>query len=509
MLNVAQQRMAKYRAAPKATIRSAPAPVGGWNTRDALDAMDPQDAVTLDNFFPTTGSVDLRKGSEEHASGVGAGDVETLMEYHAGGTRQLLAAGGGAIYNATSSGAATSIDSGYGSNRWQWVNFNGQLHAVNGADDPIMWNGSSVTTPSWSGSGLTVSTLDGIHVFKNRIFMWDSSTQDYWYAAIDSVTGTLTKFPLSRVGTFGGNLVAMQTWTLDAGDGVDDLAVFFMSSGEAIVYQGTDPGDADAWALVGIYRIAPLLGIRCAQKLAGDIICATKEDYLAFARVFKRDRTGADETKIAGAAKAAADAYASNFGWQVVHYPKGNMLIVNVPVQASSEYHQHVLNTLTGAWCRFTGMNARCWCVFNDNLYYGGGDGKVYRADVNYDDDGEVIEAEGQTAWNNFRSLQDKVITAVRPIMSADGTLNLSLGTQFDFKDIALPQETSSASEGSPWDTSEWDVAEWSPEATIRDGWHGASGRGHAVSMRMRVASKGQAIRWFRTDYLVKPGGNL
>ena len=47
---------------PRSVSASFPAPVGGWNARDPLAAMDPADAVKLVNFIPNTTSVTLRQG---------------------------------------------------------------------------------------------------------------------------------------------------------------------------------------------------------------------------------------------------------------------------------------------------------------------------------------------------------------------------------------------------------------------------------------------------------------
>ena len=47
--------------------QSFPAPVGGWNARDALAEMKPTDAIYLDNWFPRTSYVEIRGGSSDHA----------------------------------------------------------------------------------------------------------------------------------------------------------------------------------------------------------------------------------------------------------------------------------------------------------------------------------------------------------------------------------------------------------------------------------------------------------
>ena len=72
---------------------SVPAPIGGLNSRDSVDNMQPLDAITLTNMFPTVGKITLRDGYSSFCTGVGSGDVETLVEHNAGDNRQLLAVG--------------------------------------------------------------------------------------------------------------------------------------------------------------------------------------------------------------------------------------------------------------------------------------------------------------------------------------------------------------------------------------------------------------------------------
>src|SRR5690606_29423840 len=86
---------------PVARGSTIPAPVKGWNERDPLDGMDPGYAVTLDNWFPQTGYVELRGGSASHATGIGTGVVETLFEHRSGASHKLLAFGNSAVYDAS------------------------------------------------------------------------------------------------------------------------------------------------------------------------------------------------------------------------------------------------------------------------------------------------------------------------------------------------------------------------------------------------------------------------
>ena len=43
-------------------VVSRPAPIGGWNARDALANMPATDAVTMTNWWPTPGLVTVRNG---------------------------------------------------------------------------------------------------------------------------------------------------------------------------------------------------------------------------------------------------------------------------------------------------------------------------------------------------------------------------------------------------------------------------------------------------------------
>ena len=490
----------QVRQTNKAIATSVPAPVGGWNTRDALDAMDAKDAVLLDNWFPTTGNCQLRDGYAEHSTGMGSGDVETLFEYHSGSTRKLIACANSNIYDASSS-TASSLGSGYTNNQWDIVNFNGNAHLVNGADNPVAYDGSSLSNPSWTGTGLTISNLVGVNVFKNRLFFWENNSQDFWYASINAESGTLTKFPLSRVSQFGGKLLTMETWTLDSGEGADDYAVFIMSSGDVIVYQGTDPGDSTAWSLVGRYHIGEPINSRCAAKMGGDLLIGTVDDYVSLTTVLRTGQVG-QSSKISGAVLDASS-NSSLFGWQFILDNSSNRFVSNVP-KTDGTYDQHVLNTVTGAWTRFVDIPSVTWSTYNKDLYFGSTNGKVYKMTGNTDD-GSAINADGRQAWNSFNTPQTKRLAAIRPIISSNSQIEYEIGVGFDFKDALAPSPTSTSSSNSLWDVALWDVALWAGDEIVDVQWRVRGGVGQNLSPRLRVSGE-QAVKWLRTDYRMEAG---
>ncbi len=492
--------------------RPLPPPVGGWNARDALDGMKPIDAVILDNWFPRQSDVTVRNGMDEHCNtGEGAVTVHTLAEYKASTTRKLLAACNGKLINVTTSTPST-VGTGFTNNRWRWVNFSEKLFLVNGSDAPQDWDGTTLTATAWSGTGLTITTLSDVCVFKERLFFIEKDTLNFWYASLQAVTGTLTKFPLKYSGSFGGVLKAMGTITADGGQGQDDLMLFFLSSGEVIIYSGSDPGDAASWSRVGTFYISPPVGNAPLVQYGADLVAITDGAYTQMTRVLPFGRAQGSELdlsdKISGAVVAAMRSYRDNTGWQALFYPRGRMLIFNVP-RSISGFDQHVMNTDTKAWCRFTGWNFAVFGLFNDNLYGGGIDGKVYRCDYGTSDNDTAIVADGQTAWNYFGvPNQLKNFTMARVIFAAtsDPAAAMSIGTDFQITVPSATISTAAVESGGVWDVAIWDVGTWGGSTQAIQGWQGVSGMGYSASMRLRLSLTAQNVSWRSSTMIFKPG---
>ena len=486
---------------------SLQAPYGGLNTRDAIDTMPPTDAIQMDNWFPSEGKVSVRPGYEEHATGMGSGEVETLAEYQSGTTRQLIAGANLKLYNATAVGAAVDIsDAGapYTNNRWQWINFDGIIQFVNGADDPRQWDGTTMTAPAWTGT--TIADFIGVSIFKTRVFFWKADSSDFWYGASNAKAGALANFPLSRVFKAGGHMVAIESYTIDSGNGPDDFCVFIMSSGAVIVYQGTDPASASAWSLVGIYTIPEPLNVRGSASVGSDVMIVTTQDLIPLTSVLQGGFLGRG-SKISGAINAAARTHKASFGWQVILHPEGRMLIINNPT--SIGYDQWVMNTVTGAWCRFKDIEASCWGSYNTNLYFGATGGIAYKFSESFETDNTAaIDAVAVQAWSDLGTPYEKRVALCKPVVSADGGISLSIDVGYDFVTPLASSPSSKTSDGTTWDTSAWDVSPWSTEDIVFSGWQVCSGKGQFISTSMRVSAK-QDISWLRTDFRAEVGKNL
>lgn len=504
-----------------AITQSVAAPIGGLNTRDSQDIMAPEDAIVLDNWWPDVGKVRVRKGYVGHATGVGAGDVETIAEYNDGATQVMLSCGGGSIYDATTAGAATSKKSGFTNDRWAWLNFNGSMGLVNGADAPQTFDGTTVSNMTVSGSGLTPADLIGGFAHQSRTYWWTDDSQDFWYSATNALGGALTKFQLSRVGQFGGKLVCCGSWDVSGGSDTwggggigNDLSVFVMSSGEVIVYEGDDPGSN--WNLVQVYRIGEPIGRDAVVKVGADLIIATRDGYVSMSDVARNGRvtpSGMITDKIAPSVRDDAGSFSANAGWQLIHFPAANMLLGNVPASTTA-FRQWCMNTKTGAWCQFQDINARCWGRYGGDLYFGDGAGNVRKFWSGTDDNGAAISADAETAYSYFGDRGTvKRCAGLRPVLKGAGSFTGGIVAQWDFQTQPVSDSEISISPSVNWedDTEVWGTGSgvWEEgSAEPATFWAAADGVGYAIGSRFR-ASTTELLEWSTTTYNLEPGMGL
>lgn len=466
---------------PKVATIAVPAPTGGWNARDSIDAMDPTDAVSIVNLFPTFGKVSRRNGYQAWATGLG-GPVQTITEYNAARTRKMLAAANGKIFDVSATGAVgAALATGFSSNKWCTATFQNAAGIanqvwVNGVDAPQNFDGTSITAATISGSSLTVTNLVGATVFKDRVFYWENASQILWYSAIGAISGVLTAFNLGGLSGFGGNIAFIGTWSFNGGAGPQDYCVIAMTSGDLLVYQGTDISTAANWSIVGIFHIgspvsdAQAQGPRAYAKFGPDLAVICKDGFIPLSQVLPALFTPATalSNKITFAAQTAVNAYHENFGWQILLYPLGNMAIFNVPISTLA-YVQYVMNTATGSWTQFNNLNAICWTLFKDDPYFGGTDGNTYLfngnstvGQINLDNGGPIMIA-AQTAWNYFGDrTRLKRLNLLRPAISSSESITLGLAVGADFNTPVVPTpNTTFATMGSPWNTSPWNTSPW------------------------------------------------
>lgn len=509
----------------KSSTVSVAAPVGGWNARDALGAMHRLDAVTLTNFWPGTNSVILRNGYSQHATGI-VGQVETVMCYNSGIATVLLAAADAIIYDATANGAAegpatsTKARAGIASPRLQYVNFTttggSYLVCVNGEEKQLVFDGSAWHQDGdgapYDVTGLDTADCNNIVIFKNRIWLIEKETLKAWYLPINAIGGAANALNMSSLVFKGGYLVAGMTWTLDAGYGVDDYLAFITNQGEVIVWRLTDPSTPSGIALIGVFSMGAPVGQRCFIKYGGDLLILTQDGVVPMAKSLLSSRTDPRigiTDKIRLAVSNAINSYGANFGWQLFYFPKQNQLYINVPVVEGESQQQYVQNNITKAWCNFTGWEANCWELMNEDAYFGG-DGFVGKAWDGTDDDGNDITSFAIQSFQQYGGAAQKQCKMIRYHFLTDGSPEVygNVNADYDLSDNTGALSASVTTFG-VWDSGLWDVAVWGADLSPSAEWQGATEIGYTFAPVLKTASQRIALQWVATDMVFEVGGAL
>jgi hypothetical protein len=462
----------------------------------------------------------MRGGYTKHATGL-SGKAQTIMVYNSGSTSKMFAVTStGYVYDVTAAGAVgAAVVSGLTNGIWEYVNITtaggSYLMAVNGVDNALLYDGTTWSTPSITG--VTDNDLSNITLFKNRIWFIQKNTLKAWYLPTSSIGGAAQYTDMSSVCRFGGRLVDLDTWTIDAGYGVDDNLAFITSEGEVIVYRGTDPASAATWALIGVWNVGSPVGERVMLKYGGDLLILTYDGLLPFAAALQSSRLDprvALSDKIQGAITAATTQYGGNYadvGWQIYYTAKYNAVWINVPI-ADGQQQQFVMNSITKSWCQFTGWAAYCWETLGEEPYFGS-DGYVGHAwDDNYTDDVSNIVTTTLQAFNYLgaRGVK-KYFTRARPSIFSNGSPAISVGMNIDFdtSDTTAPL-TFTATSYAVWDgaASTWDspTALWGASLSVQNTWLGITGIGYCGGLQMKTVSSGIEIQWASTDVVYQTG---
>ena len=504
------------------------APIGGWNAVNQLAAMSPNEAVIIDNWFCLPTELQSRKGYTLWASGI-AGDIESFITYDGqDGVSRVFAvaddAGDCSVWNVTAQTptAPTEVVTGLTNARWYFgqVSTSGGTFtlAVNGEDYMLLYDGTAwqqvtgVSTP-YAITGVDTSLLVGVLVHHRRAWFVQKDSMKCRYLATDAIAGAATSFDFAPLFINGGSIAKIETWTLDAGNGMDDYFVVITSVGEIAVYSGTNPASADTWSLNGVYYGGSPVGRSCTIKYGGDVLLLNKDGLVPLSQWLMSSRVNVKTSitnKIQKRITDATVAYAANYGWQVILNPPNNMLFINVPV-STTEFEQYVMNTISGAWSRFTGVNATCWTFINNQLFFGQ-NGNVFKFWDGSDDNGKAIDTDLLPAFSAFGSQsQVKRWTMAKVSMGYDYAFAFSGQISLNF-DLATrppqPYNNLSTSAGI-WDVGKWDNAVWGGAIQPFSRWQMAAGMGYYGSFRIRTSSLSSDIRYYATDYVFEGGGVL
>lgn len=503
-----------------------PSPIYGLNKKDPISAMNPLFAVEMDNYIPLDGKVEVRGGYSTYCElGENKSLVKSLISYNRPDYKKFFAVYGNKLWDITSNNAIKDMGIELTEEFCQTVQYKNYLYIMNGIDKPKAFyiddNGDEhIDDWGFSSESLNPTRIIAGAVSKEFVWFVEKGSLKAWYSAeAGNVAGNLYSFDLSQISKFGGELVAITNWTLDGGAGIDDYTAFITSEGEVLVYAGYNPNSATDWELKGSYKISKPIGYRCTMQYQGDVVIICQDGYFPMGKALATANAGdsivAFSDNIRGLVIDRTSKNKHRKGWQGIIYTKKGYAIFNVPI--SEQFEQHVINVSTGAWCRFTNIRSVCWCMFDDNIYFGS-DNAVYKFDDGFSDNGVEIEGVVEQAYNDLGTPYLKKISLLNPRTASSTPYQLAIYTNTDYRKTKINYVNNiGRSSGSMWNVAKWSHSKdysgtawaFSKADVINSQWIMNSAKGVKISVVFKTKTKGILVDWYDTGIRYEIGSGI
>jgi hypothetical protein len=517
-----------------------PAPSKGMNTITGYAELSPEYAISATNFVAAPqGGLTIRQGYQQYTTGYSS-PVTTLIPYYGltKASNKLFAISGGNVYDTTSSGAiGTAVVTGLSSSSpyWQYAaqetaNTTYAI-AVNGVDAPILYNGSSwihcsqsattgvgiFSTTDQNNNAVSINTFVDVHNHNERLWFIQQSSTVAYYTDIGAIGGQLYAFDFGPQFKRGGHLHKIVSWTMDFGFGsIFNMAVI-SSRGDVVIYEGADPSNAATWNMLGAWELGTPVSQRCAIPIDGDVAYLSTDGLFPLSKYIQSTRVNiqaAFSYAITPTIQSLIQEWQDTEGWQMVIYPFGQLLIINVPQGNESGNIQLAYNFVNGGWTQFNNWPAECFVMFEDKIYFGGTN-FVALAFEGFNDGADTSGNGGTsviaTALQAFSDLNYQGLKSVRLlkpyITSGQSNPSVSVGINTDF-DLSseVGQSTPVIPSGALWDVATWGNAYWVGAALTPNQWFSPNtwpGEYIAVQVSM---SAGTQTTWIATNFIVEPG---
>lgn len=526
---------------------SIPSPTLGLIANANLASPQPGGAYVLENWLPTATGALMRRGTvSQNQLGDGTQTVRSLFSYVNGNNEKLFAAIDTAIYDVTSAvGSFALVDnlsrqliddqgnpliafpvaplspvvSGQTSGSWSVVQFATPggvfLRAVNGADTPLVYDGTSWST-SPAITGVDPKTLSYTFVHQKRLFFIKEDSLSAWYLPADSIGGAAVELPLGGVFSLGGSLLFGSTWSLETGGGgLQENCIFVTTEGEVVVYQGSDPSTAATWSKVGIYRIGKPLGPQAHFRAGGDIVILTDVGAIPLSQALQKDFAVLSPTAVSAQIETIWNTEVANrvgANWSCVVWSTNQMAVVAPPTINDQPAVMYVVNSRTGGWGKYTGWNGTCLAVFRNRLFFGSVNGQIIEANVGGLDMGVPYTATFIPSFSDFGSQGAKTIGMTRAVLRSTMPVTDKLSMQREFRvSLPSPPDASMVNSANVWDAGTWGASVWGApnlKETFEQ-WRSTPSTGYALAPALQVTSGSLVpidVEVIRLDVTYTPG---
>ena len=487
---------------PQSQLKTYAAPTAGLVTAVNLSQAPASTAVVLDNFLPYEAGSKPRGGYVVKATT--ESDVTKLFQYRAGGVAEFFAADETKIYEfsqATPEGTAlTATVTGQTSGEYSALETETAggsfLTVVNGADPAQQYNGTSWSVPSFTG--VSSALLSHVWAYRNRQWFIEKNTMSAWYLGVNSVSGTATEFPLAGIFNLGGVLLFGETFSSDAGDGLDDRTIFVTDQGEVAIYSGDPAVDI---ALQGVYRMGEPLGRDAYFKVGGDVMICTREGLIPVSAVTSKDPGALQAQAVSRSIEPdwRESVQIGGAGWSVSKYERGGFAFIAPPTLSGQVPRGFAVSLRTGAWTTITGWDANTMAVLGDYPYFGSGT-SICQAETGGTDDGASFTCSICYQFDHLGApAVIKRAGLARMTFRSRVSFNAKVSIASDYNTTfqsAPALSDPSATTDSLWDVSSWDVVDWGKgfsNYSVTSKWESVSGQGFVLAPQVQILSAGVA----------------
>jgi hypothetical protein len=369
-------------------------------------------------------------------------------------------------------------------------------------------------------SGVDPATFVFVAVWKNWVLFVEKDTSRMWVAStVRSLYGPVTSFDFGAQFAHGGNLVGLWSSSGDYGVGMDAHLVAVSSSGDIVVYKGTDPNDATKFSIVGDGFVGGVpAGRRIASPTGSDLLIAGSLGVIPLSKSLVSgawEQTDAYVTqKIANEFSKLVTTYGGVKGWAMDVHPEDGTLVVTVPVADGQPTTQLAMSLRTGGWSKYRDLPILSMGVWGKKLYFGTADGRVC-INTDYLDNVDLaastyslIKFSGITAFRNGDNPRQKQVKEIRATYLYEGGLLATTEEaryRYDLTEATAPSPVPS-NNSNVFDVAQFDIATFGGDFATQQIVRGASGMGPDVAVAF-AGSAGSRTVLVGIDLVFEEGG--
>jgi hypothetical protein len=530
------------------TIQSVkpPIPTGGLNDLNALSEMPANDAIVLENIVPTQFGLRVRQGYSEWVVGLD-NPVRSLIPFEGqenlGTSDRLFAVTPQGIYDVSARNTSPTLVMAFYTDPQpspypELAGIGNYTHFTTDADVNVLFYADGDTglyrydqlTDTWatapSITGVSVSDIAFVAVHKQRVWLVESESTAAWYLPVAAIQGAATKFTFGNKFTHGGYLVGLYSWTLDGGEGVDDYLIALSSSGDLLIYQGSDPSQPD-WGLVGSWFIGEIPNSRkVAVDFGSSLYFLSSYGLINVAELLRGQDISAElpspAAKVASGLRTLISERGSLPNWQLLHFPGENQIQIIIPQpNATARSHiTYVQNTLRNAWAVWRNVPILSAEVWQGEYYFGTEDGRVMLYGGSRDNTlldgtpGTPRRFRGLTAFFPLgeNAAQFVNVEYVRTVLAGDGLYSYDCKVLFDYdrnNPVAVPELLQVVQSGiGVWGVSLWGQVRWGGAEVNREYIVGNFGLGRVCSISFAGESISETVL-YGWDVMYTRGGYM